>query len=314
MNETLTGTDFKFQNQDSLYKGKVRDVYFIGQKLLLIATDRISAFDHVLKQAIPYKGQVLNQMAAYFLKATSDVAPNWLEGVPDPNVSAGKNCDPIRLEMVIRGYLTGHAWRLYEKGVRDICGEKMPDGMIENQKFSSPIITPTFKALEGHDEDITKDEILAQQIVTPEQYKILEEYTYNLFERGTQMAKQRDLILVDTKYEFGVFDGKILLIDEIHTPDSSRYFYSSGYEEKLKKGEKPKQLSKEFVREWLINNGFQGLDGQEIPDMPRDFVESVSERYIELYERMTGSQFNRALQYDILERIKLNVENYLANS
>lgn len=314
MNDTLTGTDFKFQNQDSLYKGKVRDVYFIGQKLLLIATDRISAFDHVLKQAIPYKGQVLNQMAAYFLKATSDVAPNWLEAVPDPNVSAGKNCEPIRLEMVIRGYLTGHAWRLYEKGVREICGEKMPDGMVENQKFSSPIITPTYKALEGHDEDITKDEILAQKIVTPEQYKILEEYTFNLFERGTQMAKDRDLILVDTKYEFGIYEGKILLIDEIHTPDSSRYFYLSGYEEKLKKGEKPKQLSKEFVREWLINKGFQGLEGQEIPDMPRDFVESVSERYIELYERMTGSQFNRALQYDILERIRLNVGNYLKNS
>lgn len=314
MNDTLTGTDFKFQNQDSLYKGKVRDVYFIGQKLLLIATDRISAFDHVLKQAIPYKGQVLNQMAAYFLKATSDVAPNWLEAVPDPNVSAGKNCEPIRLEMVIRGYLTGHAWRLYEKGVREICGEKMPDGMVENQKFSSPIITPTYKALEGHDEDITKDEILAQKIVTPEQYKILEEYTFNLFERGTQMAKDRDLILVDTKYEFGIYEGKILLIDEIHTPDSSRYFYSSGYEEKLKKGEKPKQLSKEFVREWLINKGFQGLEGQEIPDMPRYFVESVSERYIELYERMTGNQFNRALQYDILERIRLNVGNYLKNS
>lgn len=314
MNDTLTGTDFNFQNQDSLYKGKVRDVYFIGQKLLLIATDRISAFDHVLKQAIPYKGQVLNQMAAYFLKATSDVAPNWLEAVPDPNVSAGKNCEPIRLEMVIRGYLTGHAWRLYEKGVREICGEKMPDGMVENQKFSSPIITPTYKALEGHDEDITKEEILAQKIVTPEQYKILEEYTFSLFDRGTQMAKDRDLILVDTKYEFGIYEGKILLIDEIHTPDSSRYFYSSGYEEKLKKGEKPKQLSKEFVREWLINKGFQGLEGQEIPDMPRDFVESVSERYIELYERMTGSQFNRALQYDILERIRLNVGNYLKNS
>lgn len=248
------------------------------------------------------------------MKATSDVAPNWLEAVPDPNVSAGKNCEPIRLEMVIRGYLTGHAWRLYEKGVREICGEKMPDGMVENQKFSSPIITPTYKALEGHDEDITKEEILEQQIVTPEQYKILEEYTFSLFDRGTQMAKDRDLILVDTKYEFGIYEGKILLIDEIHTPDSSRYFYSSGYEEKLKKGEKPKQLSKEFVREWLINKGFQGLEGQEIPDMPRDFVESVSERYIELYERMTGSQFNRALQYDILERIRLNVGNYLKNS
>ncbi|MBK7094311.1 MAG: phosphoribosylaminoimidazolesuccinocarboxamide synthase [Saprospiraceae bacterium] len=311
MINTITSTNFSFKGQDSVYKGKVRDVYFVGDHLVMIATDRISAFDHVLKEPIPYKGQVLNQMSAYFLKSTADIAPNWLDAVPDPNVSVGKKCEPIRLEMVIRGYLTGHAWRIYNKGGRMICGEKMPEGMIENQKFPSPILTPTFKALEGHDEDITRDEILAQKIVSPEQYKILEDYTFRLFEKGTEMAKEQGLILVDTKYEFGIYNDKIILIDEIHTPDSSRYFYSAGYEEKIAKGEKPKQLSKEFVREWLIEQGFQGLEGQTIPNMPKDFTELVSERYIELYERVTGLRFNRALSPDINLRIKDNIENYL---
>jgi phosphoribosylaminoimidazole-succinocarboxamide synthase len=311
---SITSTNFSFPGQESVYNGKVRDVYFIGNKLVVIATDRISAFDHVLKEAIPYKGQVLNQMSAYFLKATSDIAPNWLESVPDPNVSAGKRCVPIRLEMVIRGYLTGHALRLYKKGERTICGEKMPDGMVENQKFPSPILTPTYKALEGHDEDISKHEILEKKIVTPEQYKILEEYTFSLFEKGSQMAKDHGLILVDTKYEFGFYEGKIILIDEIHTPDSSRYFYSSGYEEKIAKGEKPKQLSKEFVREWLIANDFQGMEGQVIPSMPKEFIELVSDRYIELYERVTGLRFNRALSPDINDRISYNVLEYLKNN
>jgi phosphoribosylaminoimidazole-succinocarboxamide synthase len=311
MINTITSTNFNFKGLDSVYKGKVRDVYFVGDHLVMIATDRISAFDHVLKEPIPYKGQVLNQMSAYFLKSTADIAPNWLDAVPDPNVSVGKKCEPIRLEMVIRGYLTGHAWRIYNKGGRMICGEKMPDGMIENQKFPSPILTPTYKALEGHDEDITRDEILDQKIVSPEQYKILEDYTFRLFEKGTEMAKEQGLILVDTKYEFGIYNDKIILIDEIHTPDSSRYFYSAGYEEKIGKGEKPKQLSKEFVREWLIDQGFQGLEGQAIPNMPKDFTELVSERYIELYERVTGLRFNRALSPDINLRIKDNIENYL---
>lgn len=314
MNNTITSTNFNFSGQDSVYKGKVRDVYFVGNHLVMIATDRISAFDHVLKEPIPYKGQVLNQMSAYFLKSTARIAPNWLEAVPDPNVSIGKKCEPIRLEMVIRGYLTGHAWRIYNKGGRSICGEKMPEGMVENQKFPSPILTPTFKALEGHDEDITREEILDQKIVTPEQYKILEDYTFRLFEKGTEMAEEQGLILVDTKYEFGIYNGEIILIDEIHTPDSSRYFYAAGYEDKIARGERPKQLSKEFVREWLIDQGFQGLEGQTIPNMPRDFTELVSERYIELYERVTGLRFNRALSPDIDLRIKDNIDNYLLNN
>ena len=314
MINTITSTNFDFPGQDSVYKGKVRDVYSVGKHLIMVATDRISAFDHVLHEAIPYKGQVLNQMSAYFLKETSDVATNWLDAVPDPNVSVGKRCEPIRLEMVIRAYLVGHAWRIYNKGGRTICGEKMPEGMIENQKFPSPILTPTYKALEGHDEDITKDEILEQKIVTPEQYKILEDYTFRLFERGTEMAKKQGLILVDTKYEFGIYNDEIILIDEIHTPDSSRYFYASGYEEIMTKGEKPKQLSKEFVREWLIEQGFQGLEGETIPNMPRDFIELVSERYIELYERVTGLRFNRALSYDINKRINENIREYLSKN
>ncbi len=309
--ESIKETNFKFNGQESLYKGKVRDVYVVKNKLIMIATDRISAFDHVLHEAIPYKGQVLNQLSAHFLKATSNIVPNWMEAVPDPNASAGKKCEPIRLEMVIRGYLVGHAWRTYKSGKRILCGVKMPDGMIENQKFPSPIITPAFKADEGHDEDISKVEILEKKIVTPEQYAILEDYTYRLFDMGTKMAKERGLILVDTKYEFGFYDGEIILIDEVHTPDSSRYFYAEGFEEKLKNGEKPVQLSKEFVREWLIENGFQGLEGQKLPHLPSGFVDLVSERYIELYERMTGKTFYRAFAPDIKLRIKENIENYL---
>ena len=313
MLKAIDTTDYKFPGQDSVYKGKVRDVYFIGEKLILIATDRISAFDHILKELIPFKGQVLNQMSAYFLKSTSGIAPNWLEDVPDPNVSAGKRCTPIRLEMVIRGYLAGHAWRIYKDGGRLICGEKMPDLMIQNQKFPSPILTPTFKALEGHDQDISREEILENNIVTSEQYKILEDYTFRLFEKGTRMAKDQGLILVDTKYEFGIFNNEIILIDEIHTPDSSRYYYDSGFDQIIAKGDQPKQLSKEFVREWLIAEGFQGLEGQEVPSMPREFVELVSDRYIELYERVSGLRFNRALSKDNDLRIKTNIENYLRN-
>ena len=309
--ESIKETDFNFSGQESVYKGKVRDVYVVKDKLIMIATDRISAFDHVLYEAIPYKGQVLNQLSAHFLEATSDAVPNWLEAIPDPNVSAGKKCDPIRLEMVIRGYLVGHAWRTYNSGERMLCGVRMPDNMIENQKFPKPIITPAFKAEEGHDEDISKEEILEKKIVTPEQYAVLEDYTYKLYEIGSKMAEERGLILVDTKYEFGFFNGEIILIDEVHTPDSSRYFYAEGFEEKLKNGEKPVQLSKEFVREWLIENGFQGLEGQQLPHLPREFVELVSERYIELYERMTGERFYRAFVPDIKMRILGNIKKYL---
>ena len=310
--ESIKETNFKFEGQESVYKGKVRDVYVIKDKLIMVATDRISAFDHVLYEAIPYKGQVLNQLSAYFLKATSDIVPNWFEAMPDPNVSAGKKCVPIRLEMIVRAYLVGHAWRIYKTGERKICGVTMPDGMKENEKFPNPIITPSFKALEGHDEDISKEEILAKGIVTPEQYAVLEDYSMKLFERGTIMAKNRNLILVDTKYEFGFYDDDIILIDEVHTPDSSRYFYLDGFEEKLKKGESPKQLSKEFVREWLKKHGFEGKKGQKLPELPREFVEQVSERYIELYEMMTGERFARAVsKEDIAERIKYNIELYL---
>lgn len=309
--ESVKETNFKFESQESVYNGKVRDVYFVKDKVIMVATDRISAFDHILYEAIPYKGQVLNQLSAHFLEATADIVPNWLESVPDPNVSAGKRCEPIRLEMVIRGYLVGHAWRTYKSGDRILCGVQMPEGMKENEKFPSPIITPAFKADEGHDEDISKEEILGKKIVTPEQYAVLEEYTYKLFEAGTKMAKERGLILVDTKYEFGFYNGEIILIDEVHTPDSSRYFYAEGFEEKLKNGEKPVQLSKEFVREWLIENGFQGLEGQELPHLPKEFVELVSERYIELYERMTGERFYRAFVPDIKMRILGNIKKYL---
>ncbi len=307
----LKNTNFKFSEKQTLYKGKVRDVYEVNDKIIMVATDRISAFDHVLHETIPYKGQVLNQLSEYFLKATSDVVPNWLESVPDPNVSMGKRCEPIRLEMVIRGYLVGHAWRIYKSGEKMICGVKMPEGMKEYEKFPSPIITPSFKALEGHDEDISREEILEQNLITEEDYNILEDYTYKLFKKGTEMASERGLLLVDTKYEFGYYNGEIILIDEIHTPDSSRYFYSEGYEEKLKNGDSPVQLSKEFVREWLMEHGFQGEEGEILPSLPRDFVELVSERYIELYERMTGIQFARAYSPNIEKRIEDNVLAYL---
>jgi phosphoribosylaminoimidazole-succinocarboxamide synthase len=303
-NQSITGTNFRLPNQTSFYKGKVRDVYAIEDKLIMVATDRISAFDFVLPRAIPYKGQVLNQIAAYFLNATKDIVPNWITAVPDPNVAVGIACEPFKVEMVIRGYLTGHAWREYATGKRMICGVKMPDGMIECEKFPHPIITPTTKASEGHDEDISKEDILAQGIVSAEDYAVLEKYTHALFERGTQMADNQGLILVDTKYEFGKKDGKIMVIDEIHTPDSSRYFYKAGYADRQKNNERQRQLSKEFVREWLMANGFQGKEGQKIPAMPDDFVWEISKRYIELYELVVGKPFEKAKTGDIKRRIR----------
>jgi len=306
-------TNFNFKNCKSVYKGKVRDVYEVNDKIIMIATDRISAFDHVLQETIPYKGQVLNQLSAKLLKASSDIVPNWLDAVPDPNVSIGKVCKPIRLEMIVRGYLVGSAWRSYKKGEKSICGIRMPDGMKENEKFNEPILTPSFKALEGHDEDISREEILSQNIVSEEQYKILENYSFKLFEFGSNMARERGLILVDTKYEFGVYNGEIILIDEIHTPDSSRYFYKEGYEEKISKGDSPIQLSKEFVREWLMDNGFEGKEGQILPNMPKGFIDLVSERYIELYERMTGERFKRAFNKDVYTRINKNIVDYFSN-
>jgi len=313
MKNTIVKTEFNFPGQKNLYKGKVRDVYSINEdKLVMIATDRISAFDCVLPRGIPYKGQVLNQIASSFLKATSDIVPNWLEATPDPSVSVGKRCEPFKVEMVIRGYLTGHAWREYRDGKRMICGIPMPDGMKENDKFPSPLITPTTKAAVGHDEDITREEILAQGIVQEKDYIMLENYTRELFDRGSNMADERGLILVDTKYEFGKDkDGVITLIDEIHTPDSSRYFYKEGYQEKQDNGEKQKQLSKEFVRQWLIENGFQGKDGQQIPFMSDDFVNSVSERYIELYEYITGLDFIKEEVDDVIKRVENNILSYL---
>ena len=313
MTNTIVKTEFNFPNQSNLYKGKVRDVYTINEdKLIMIATDRISAFDFVLPKGIPFKGQVLNQIASTFLKATNDIVPNWLEATPDPSVSVGKRCEPFKVEMVIRGYLTGHAWREYRDGKRTICGVTMPDGMKENDRFPAPLITPTTKAEVGHDEDISREEILAQGIVTEEDYVQLENYTIALFERGTEIAAERGLILVDTKYEFGKdSEGVITLIDEIHTPDSSRYFYKDGYQESQDKGEKQKQLSKEFVRQWLIENGFQGKDGQEIPFMSDEFVASVSERYIELFEHITGEEFVKQEVDDVLARVENNILNYL---
>lgn len=307
MKKSLTQTDFNFPNQTNVYKGKVRDVYSIGNDyLLMIASDRISAFDHILPTGIPYKGQVLNQVATMFLKATSDIVPNWLISVPDPNVAIGYRCEPIKLEMVIRGYLTGHAWREYRDGKRVLCGVEMPDGMNENDPFPAPIITPATKADEGHDEDISREDILKQQIVSEEVYSQLEEYTRALFKRGTEMAAKQGLILVDTKYEFGMKDGKIMLMDEIHTPDSSRYFYADGYEERQQKGEPQKQLSKEFVRQWLIENDFQGLDGQEMPNIPEDFIDLVTARYIELFEKITGQAFEKADLNAVEDRIERN--------
>ena len=315
MNNSITETNFNFPNQTKFYKGKVRDVYTIGEdKLVMVVSDRISAFDHVLPKGIPFKGQVLSQIAAKFLDATSDIVPNWKEATPDPNVTVGKMCEPFMVEMVIRGYLTGHAWREYRDGKRILCGVAMPDGMLENQKFENPIITPTTKADVGHDEDISREEILSKGIVSEQDYIQLENYTKALFARGTEMAKERGLILVDTKYEFGKdINGVITLIDEIHTPDSSRYFYIEGYEDKVKNGEIPKQLSKEFVRQWLIENGFQGKEGQTIPVMSQQYVTSVSERYIELYEHILGEKFVKGDISNVSERLEKNILDYLNN-
>lgn len=314
MSNSIKETRFDLPNQTKFYKGKVRDVYTIGSdQLVMVVSDRISAFDVVLPEGIPYKGQVLSQIASKFLDATSDIVPNWKQSTPDPNVTVGKMCNPFKVEMVIRGYLTGHAWREYRDGKRMLCGVPMPDGMVENQKFASPIITPTTKADVGHDEDISREEILAQGLVSEENYIQLEKYTQQLFARGTEMARERGLILVDTKYEFGKdSDGNIILIDEIHTPDSSRYFYIQGYEDKIANGEAPKQLSKEFVRQWLIENGFQGKEGQTIPHMSDDYVNSVSHRYIELYEHILGEKFVKADISNVSERIENNILRYLS--
>ncbi len=312
--EALTNSSFNFSGQKSVYNGKVRDVYHLeNDVLVMVASDRISAFDHILPKGIPFKGQVLNQVATMFLNATEDIVPNWLVATPDENVAVGMACQPIRVEMVIRGYLAGHAAREYKLGKRVICGVDMPEGMKENDKFPEPIITPATKAEEGHDEDISREEILEQNIVPKDIYEKLEMYTRQLFERGTQMAAKQGLILVDTKYEFGLLNGEIILIDEIHTPDSSRYFYADGYDQRQADGLPQKQLSKEFVRQWLIENGFQGLEGQEMPVMPDDFVKVVSDRYIELYEKITGKVFQRAETKNIPQRIEQNLEQYLSN-
>ena len=309
----LTATDFNFPGQQSVYHGKVRDVYNInGEKLVMVATDRISAFDVVLPKGIPFKGQMLNQNSAKILDATTDICPNWKTATPDPMVTVGVMCEGFPVEMIVRGYLCGSAWRAYKSGVREICGVKLPEGMKENQKFPEPIITPTTKAEIGeHDADISKEEILAKGLATPEEYAILEKYTMALFKRGTEIAAERGLILVDTKYEFGKHNGTIYLMDEIHTPDSSRYFYSEGYEERFAKGEPQKQLSKEFVREWLMDNGFQGKEGQQVPEMTDEIVTSISERYIELYEHITGEKFVKEDTSNIAERIEKNVTEYL---
>lgn len=312
MSNAITKSEFLFQGQQSLYNGKVRDVYTIDNGLLvMVASDRISAFDHILSKGIPFKGQVLNQVATMFLKATEDIVPNWLIATPDPSVAVGHACEPIRVEMVIRGYMAGHAAREYKAGRRVLCGVEMPEGMKENDKFPEPIITPATKAEEGHDEDISREDILAKGIVPEDIYAQLEKYTRALFQRGTEMAAERGLILVDTKYEFGIKDGKVYLIDEIHTPDSSRYFYADGYEERQERGEAQKQLSKEFVRQWLIENGFQGLEGQTMPDMPDSFVQTVTDRYIELYEKITGLKFEKSDTTDIQDRIQRNVDLFL---
>ncbi len=314
MENALTKTDFNFPGQKGVYHGKVRDVYSVGEdKLVMVATDRISAFDVILPKGIPFKGQVLNQIAAKFLDATQDICPNWKLATPDPVVTVGIRCQGFPVEMIVRGYLCGSAWRAYKSGVREICGVKLPDGMRENQKFPTPIITPTTKAEIGtHDEDISKEEILKQGLVSPEDYAIVEKYTLALFQRGTEIAAKRGLILVDTKYEFGKADGKVILMDEIHTPDSSRYFYADGYQERFEKGEAQKQLSKEFVREWLMDNGFQGQKGQRVPEMTDEIVKSISDRYIELYENIVGENFVREQNVSaIASRIEKNVTEYL---
>ena len=308
----ITESEFNFPGQLSVYHGKVRDVYTLKNDLLvMVASDRISAFDHVLPKGIPFKGQVLNQVATMFLDATKDIVPNWLLATPDPTVAVGLACEPIRVEMVIRGYLAGHAAREYAAGKRMICGVEMPEGLKENDRFPEPIITPASKAEEGHDEDISREEIIQKNIVPENIYLQMENHTRALFQRGTEIAAKRGLILVDTKYEFGLRNGTVILIDEIHTPDSSRYFYSDGFNERQIKGEPQKQLSKEFVRQWLMENGFQGLEGQTMPDMPDEFVQTITNRYIELYERISGNTFVKSETSDIANRIQSNVENYL---
>ena len=310
MREVLKDTDFQFDGQVSVYNGKVRDVYKVHDKLVMVATDRISAFDHILPRAIPYKGQVLNQIANHFLEATRDIVPNWLEAIPDPSVAIGKACEPIKLEMVIRGYLAGYAWRTYKDGGRELCGVKLPDGLKQNDRLPEPIITPATKADEGHDEDIAAIDILRQGIVSHDQYITLSNYTRALFQRGTEMAAKRGLILVDTKYEFGMYNGEIILIDEIHTPDSSRYFHADGFQDRQDANQEQVQLSKEFVREWLMSNGFQGLEGQLMPDMPDEFVDEITDRYISLFEVITGNIFDRTDNSDAYNRILANVNGY----
>lgn len=312
MATTLVSTDYHFPGQTAVYHGKVRDVYTInGNTLAVIATDRISAFDVILPKGIPFKGQVLNQIAAYFLKSTADIVPNWMLATPDPMVTVGIRCEGFKVEMIVRGYIAGSAWREYQKGVREICGVKLPDGLRENERLPHPIITPTTKADEGHDENISREEIIARGIVSAEDYTVMKDYALKLFRRGTEMAAEKGLILVDTKYEFGKLDGKVYLIDEIHTPDSSRYFYADGYEERLAKGEPQRQLSKEFVRQWLIDHGFMGQAGQQVPEMTDEFIASVTERYIELYEHITGQPFVKGDESNLTDRIAVNVMDCL---
>ncbi len=309
---TIMTTDFRFDGQTNVYKGKVRDVYSVDNQLVVVATDRISAFDHVLPRPIPEKGRVLNQLAVFFLNNAKDICPNWLLSSPDPNVSIGLKCDPIKIEMVIRGYMAGHAWRQYAKGERTLCGVQMPEGLSEGDKFPKPLITPATKADEGHDVDISREEILTQDIVSQSIYEKMEDYTRKLFQRGTEIAAERGLILVDTKYEFGLYDGEVYLIDEIHTPDSSRYYMAEGYELRQSNGEKQIQLSKEFVREWLMSNNFQGLEGQKMPEMPDTFVQEVTDKYIHLYELLTGMTFERTPDdVRLLDRIEENINKYL---
>lgn len=310
--EAIKETNFQFPGQTGFYKGKVRDVYFFPDKLVVIVSDRISAFDVVLPQPIPYKGQVLNQIASRFLNATRDIVPNWVASVPDPNVTIGKKCEAFPVEMVIRGYLAGHAWREYKAGKRSICGVPLPDGLKENDPLPAPIITPTTKAREGHDEDISREDILKKNLVSEADYLTLEKYTRLLFQKGTEMAAERGLILVDTKYEFGKLNGEIFLIDEVHTPDSSRYFYQDGYKERQARGESQKQLSKEFVRQWLIENNFQGKEGQRVPEMTDEIITKISDRYIELYEHMTGEAFVKESTDSIIRRIERNVLNHIS--
>ena len=315
MTEAIKNTNFKFPGLINLYHGKVRDVYNINDKyLVMVVTDRISAFDVVLPKGIPFKGQVLNQVAVKFLDATADIVPNWKILSPDPMVTVGHFAEPFKVEMVIRGYLTGHAWREYRAGKRELCGIPLPDGMKEHQKFDESIITPTTKATEGHDEDISREDVISQGLVSGEDYSKLEDYTYKLFSKGSEIAKEMGLILVDTKYEFGKKDGKIYLIDEIHTPDSSRYFYLDSYRKRFDNGEKQRQLSKEFVRQWLIDKGFQGKEGQQMPEMPEEFVTEISERYIELYEKITGESFVKEEPGDVMERIGKNIRAFLGSA